>query len=117
MHKAGANSTYAARTVDESVVIQLLNDRDAAKAAKDFTTADSNAAELNNMDICWNDDKKEWYTRVLGSGKSIDGVKTTPTPLPKKKKSSAAVITKKKRKPVGGKNAAANARKKRKNYM
>ena len=135
VHKAGCHSTYAAREVDESVVLQLLNERDAAKRTKDFTTADSNAAELNNMDICWNDDKKEFYTRVLGSGKSIDGSRGTTTSedvVGKKKKkkkrkhgigeesdaavTATAVTTKERRKPMRGKNAAANARKKRKNF-
>ena len=136
MHKAGCHSTYAAREVDESVVLQLLNERDAAKKTKDFTTADSNAAELNNMDICWNDDKHEWYTRVLGSGKSIDGSRGTTSesvpPVSKKKKkkkrkhgvgeesdaatATATATTKERRKSFRGKNAAANARKKRKNF-
>ena len=136
VHKAGCHSTYAAREVDESVVLQLLNERDAAKKTKDFTTADSNAAELNNMDICWNDDKHEWYTRVLGSGKSIDGSRGTTSesvpPVSKKKKkkkrkhgvgeesdaatATATATTKERRKSFRGKNAAANARKKRKNF-
>ena len=123
IHKSGWKSTYANREVDEKVVAQLLMERDNGKRIKDFVVADSAAAELVNMDICFNDNKHEWYTRVVGSGKDVNGVKATPVPKGKSKKKSKEKSKKKeldssdvgagKRKYIG-KNSAANARKKKK---
>ena len=124
IHKSGYNSTYAPREVDEKVITQLLTERDAAKSKKNYSDADGCAAELVNMDICFNDDKHEWYTRVLGSGKGIDGTKTTKvakkktkiktTPKPTEERTTAFNMgaNKAKRK-YKGKNHAANERKKK----
>ncbi len=43
---------------------QLLVTRDLAKKEKDFKCADEIATKLQSMDICYNDDKHEWYPRA-----------------------------------------------------
>jgi hypothetical protein len=43
---------------------QLLVTRDLAKKEKDFKRADDIATTLQSMDICYNDDKHEWYPRA-----------------------------------------------------
>ena len=76
--KGGAHSTCdATRVVDEVEVARLLADRSAFRAARDFTRADAAAAKLTEMDICYNDDAREWYPRAVGSGRGVDGKRST----------------------------------------
>ena len=72
--KGGAHSTCdAARVVDEVEVVRLLVDRSAFRAARDFDKADAAAAKLTEIDICYNDDARQWYPRPVGSGKGVGG--------------------------------------------
>lgn len=74
--KGGAHSVVDAdRDVDADAVRKLLDDRAAFKAAKDYGEADRCAAALVALDVCFNDDAREWYTRVAGSGKQGGGAK------------------------------------------
>eukprot|EP00040_Diaphanoeca_grandis_P033823 m.208065 g.208065 ORF g.208065 m.208065 type:complete len:127 (-) comp33000_c0_seq1:886-1266(-) len=41
----------------------LLNNRDSAKKEKRFEDADVIATELQQLKVCYIDEKKEWYTR------------------------------------------------------
>jgi len=55
------------REVDEKTVHSLLAERTAAKKQKDWSRADEIAAELQEMDVCYVDEKRVWYTRKISS--------------------------------------------------
>lgn len=55
---------YTHIDVDEDKVTQMLNKRSAAKQQKDYATADAMAAELQGMNVCYVDEKREWYTSL-----------------------------------------------------
>ena len=53
------------RKIDEVEVTKLLEARSSAKSRKDWAAADAAAAKLVEMDVCYLDDKREWYTRSI----------------------------------------------------
>ena len=78
MWKAGVEGLNDGQVAE---VEALLADRDAAKKVKDYAKADECQDALKALQVCYNDDKKEWYTKEskvlkktgfkgLGSGKS-----------------------------------------------
>mmetsp|Transcript_29631 Transcript_29631/g.49928 ORF Transcript_29631/g.49928 Transcript_29631/m.49928 type:complete len:208 (+) Transcript_29631:17-640(+) len=71
--KGGMNTKADSREVDEIAVQDLLASRMEAKASKDYTQADKIALELQSMGICYLDDKKEWYTKVVVEKKIEEG--------------------------------------------
>jgi len=44
------------------VVVALLVERTSAKARKDYAAADDCAEKLRKHNVCWIDEKQEWYT-------------------------------------------------------
>ena len=53
------------RAIDEDEVTKLLDARTSAKSRKDWAAADAAAAKLCQMEVCYLDDKREWYTRSI----------------------------------------------------
>ncbi len=91
--KGGAHSEFdPTRTVDAAEVAKLLAQRDRHRAEREYTLADAAAAKLVKLDICYNDDSREWYPRKIGSGRGVDGKATS-----KKTHGAAAPVDGKKR--------------------
>jgi hypothetical protein len=65
--KGGRWTTAVDRDVDETAILALLNERTAAKEAKDFTRADECAAELQRLDVCYVDGEAAWYTTATAA--------------------------------------------------
>ncbi|KAK3238488.1 hypothetical protein CYMTET_51504 [Cymbomonas tetramitiformis] len=63
--KGGVHAKAVDRDVDESAVEALLCKRSKAKLAKKFKVADEIAKNLQELGICYLDEKREWYTRAL----------------------------------------------------
>lgn len=63
----GFHAAAVDRIVDDSAIEKLLTERSKAKVARDFKRADKIAALLQDMDICYVDEKRVWYTRAVGS--------------------------------------------------
>jgi hypothetical protein len=63
-------------TLEQAAIVKMLTERTAAKAGKDYAKADSLAKELQVQNICYIDEKKEWYTRAppkqKGEKRSLD---------------------------------------------
>lgn len=53
------------RTVNHEEIEKLLEDRQVAKKGKDFKVADEIADNLQARGICYHDETKVWYTRVI----------------------------------------------------
>ena len=60
------------RQIDENKVERLLNARTDAKTAKQWTKADEIAEELQTLDVCYVDERNEWYTRPISTAEDIE---------------------------------------------
>lgn len=60
------------RPVEEEKIMQLLKKRSKAKAEKNYTVSDEIAEKMIDLDIVYDDAKKQWYSREL----STDAQKT-----------------------------------------
>eukprot|EP00288_Rhodomonas_lens_P019945 CAMPEP_0177692106 /NCGR_PEP_ID=MMETSP0484_2-20121128/1672_1 /TAXON_ID=354590 /ORGANISM="Rhodomonas lens, Strain RHODO" /LENGTH=103 /DNA_ID=CAMNT_0019202793 /DNA_START=95 /DNA_END=403 /DNA_ORIENTATION=+ len=73
--KGGLYTKADKREVDEAGICAMLQQRMAAKAAKNFAAADKIAAQLQAMGICYLDSSREWYTKVVGEKKAVEAPK------------------------------------------
>jgi cysteinyl-tRNA synthetase len=55
------------RLVDDDNINELLEKRSKAKAEKNYTVSDEVTDTLIAMEIVYNDEKKEWHTRLLST--------------------------------------------------
>jgi cysteinyl-tRNA synthetase len=55
------------RPVDDANINELLEKRTKAKAEKNYTVSDEITATLIGMEIVYNDEKKQWHTRLLST--------------------------------------------------
>jgi cysteinyl-tRNA synthetase len=55
------------RPVDDANINELLEKRSKAKAAKNYTVSDEILDTLVGMEIFYNDEKKQWHTRLLST--------------------------------------------------
>jgi cysteinyl-tRNA synthetase len=55
------------RPVDDANINELLEKRSKAKAEKNYTVSDKITATLVGMEIFYNDEKKQWHTRLLST--------------------------------------------------
>jgi len=78
--KGGANTKADTREVDDKYIESLLIKRREAKTKKDYGVADAIANELQAMNVCYIDEKMEWYTKAV-SEKAPE-----PTNVAKKRK-------------------------------
>lgn len=53
------------RPVDDDKINKLLEKRSKAKTKKNYTVSDEITRTLVDMEIVYNDEKKEWHTRIL----------------------------------------------------
>jgi cysteinyl-tRNA synthetase len=53
------------RPVDDANINELLEKRSKAKAEKNYTISDEITNTLVGMEIVYNDEKKQWHTRLL----------------------------------------------------
>ena len=60
------------RQIDEKKVERLLNARTDAKNSKQWTRADEIAEELQSLDVCYVDERNEWYTRPISTLEDIE---------------------------------------------
>ena len=59
--------TAVTREIDEDQVERLLQERSTAKAAKEWKKADEKAKLLQELDVCYVDEKLQWYTRPVST--------------------------------------------------
>jgi cysteinyl-tRNA synthetase len=55
------------RPVDDANINELLEKRSIAKAEKNYTVSDEITDTLIGMEIFYNDEKKQWHTRLLST--------------------------------------------------
>ena len=55
------------RPVDDANINELLEKRSKAKADKNYTVSDEITDTLVGMEIFYNDEKKQWHTRLLST--------------------------------------------------
>jgi cysteinyl-tRNA synthetase len=55
------------RPVDDANINELLEKRSEAKAEKNYTLSDEITDTLIDMEIVYNDEKKQWHTRLLST--------------------------------------------------
>ena len=55
------------RPVDEAAITKLLEKRSQAKAEKNYALSDEVTATLVEMEIVYDDQKKQWHTRLLST--------------------------------------------------
>jgi len=67
-----ANPKVSDREVDAASIKVLLDKRDEARKTKKYSIADSCAAELQSLGICYHDDSKQWYTKRVSEGEAAD---------------------------------------------
>eukprot|EP00978_Attheya_sp_CCMP212_P016021 scaffold41656_cov52-Attheya_sp.AAC.6 len=53
------------RSVDEDKINKLLEKRSKAKSEKNYTVSDEITSTLIDMEIVYNDEKRQWHTRLL----------------------------------------------------
>lgn len=53
------------RPVDDDKINKLLEKRSKAKTKKNYTVSDEITRTLVDMEIVYNDEKREWHTRIL----------------------------------------------------
>ena len=70
--KGGANTKADTREVDVAQIEALLTKRTHSKQVKDYALADGTASELQRLGICYIDERKEWYTKVIEESKPLD---------------------------------------------
>lgn len=64
---AGCPSKAIYRPVEDAKINELLEKRGAAKAVKNYTTSDAITETLIGLEIVYNDEKKQWHTRLLAT--------------------------------------------------
>jgi cysteinyl-tRNA synthetase len=85
------------RLVDDENINELLEKRSKAKAEKNYTVSDEITDTLIAMEIVYNDEKKQWHTRLLitvvekakkeeAKKRAIENKATPGEPAAKKKK-------------------------------
>lgn len=64
---AGCPSKAIYRPVEDAKINELLEKRGAAKAVKNYTASDAITETLIGLEIVYNDEKKQWHTRLLAT--------------------------------------------------
>ena len=60
------------RPVDTVKIEKLLQERDEAKAKRDYARADEISLEFQRMDVYYVDEKKHWYTRSMKTAAELE---------------------------------------------